>query len=83
MVVGLSRAGDEGLAPVLPQEVSVAIALGGEQERAVGALERFLSGMGEDVSTERARPRELPEAIWAGDAVRREGVRALLLLTPG
>jgi len=43
---------------VLAQQMAVAVALGGEQQGAVGALEGLLAGVGEDVPAQRAAPGE-------------------------
>lgn len=54
---------------MFPEEVSVAVALGGEEERAVGALEGLLTSVCEDVPAERAAPGELAEAVRTGDSI--------------
>lgn len=68
------------LRTVLAQEMAVAVRLGGEQKRAVGALVRLLAGVGERVATQRRSPRERARTEVAMDAIRRRRVRALLLL---
>lgn len=81
MVLSLAGTSDECLTTMLPQEVAVTVALGGKQQRAVGAFERLLSCVGEDVPPQRAGPWEFAEAVRAGYAVRSQGISTLLFRT--
>lgn len=56
---------------VFSQEMTVAIGFCGEQQRAVAALERFLASVGEDVTSQRGSPWELPAAVRAAYSVWR------------
>lgn len=49
----------------------------------MSALERFLTGVSEDVPPQRARPREFPEAVRTGHPIWSQGVGAFLFPVPG
>ena len=68
---------------VFPHDVSVTVGLGCEPERALGALEGLLAGVGQDVPLEAGLPGELAGTVGAGHLVRGRGVGGLPLAVPG
>lgn len=68
---------------MLSQQVAIAIAFRGEQQRTLWAFERLLASVCQDVSSQRARPWKLALAVGTRNSIRCQAVSWLLLLLAG
>lgn len=63
--------------------MTIAVAFGGEEQGTVGTFEGFLTGVGEDVTTQGTGPGEHSLTVGTGDAIWSHAVGRFLLLVFG